>query len=119
MNLAQQADNPNIQIFFPAGPNGKRSAFALPYYIGLVAGAPDSENGKKLIDFLLSQNAQKEVSSVGQGLPVRTDVHPTDENFKKLKAAMKGVEIWSPNWSQVLADLKQDVADYNQAVSSN
>lgn len=119
MNLAQQADNPNIQIFFPAGPNGKRSAFALPYYIGLVAGAPDSENGKKLIDFLLSQDAQKEVSSVGQGLPVRTDVHPTDENFKKLKAALKGVEIWSPNWSQVLADLKQDVADYNQAVSSN
>jgi 2-aminoethylphosphonate transport system substrate-binding protein len=119
MNLAQQADNPNIKIFFPAGPDGKKTVFALPYYIALVAGAPDSANGKKLIDFLLTKEAQKEVSSVAQGLPVRTDVHPTDENFKKLHATLKGVTVWSPDWTAVLANLKQDVADYNQAISSN
>ena len=37
MNMSQMADNPNIQVFWPAGPDGKRSTFALPYYVGLVA----------------------------------------------------------------------------------
>jgi len=119
MNLAQMRNNPNVQVFFPAGPNGKRSVFSLPYYIGLVANAPHAENGKKLIDFLLSEAAQKEVSSVAQGFPVRSDVHPTDENFKKLNAMLEGVEIWSPDWAQVLADLQADVAAYNKAISAN
>jgi 2-aminoethylphosphonate transport system substrate-binding protein len=119
MNLAQQQANPNIKIFFPAGPDGKKTAFTMPYYIALVAGGPDSDNGKKLIDFLLSEPAQKEVSSVAQGLPVRTDVHPDDENFKKLHSMIEGVEIWQPDWGQVLKDLKADVAAYNQAISSN
>ncbi|MGY5774701.1 2-aminoethylphosphonate ABC transporter substrate-binding protein [Rhizobium sp. LEGMi135b] len=119
MNLAQQADNPNIKIFFPAGPDGKKTAFSLPYYIALVSSAPHSENGKKLIDFLLSEEAQKDVSAVAQGLPVRTDVHPTDENFKKLHAIMEGIEIWTPDWNKVLADLKQDVDAYGKAIASN
>jgi 2-aminoethylphosphonate transport system substrate-binding protein len=118
MNLSQSADNPNIKIFFPAGPDGKKTAFALPYYIALVAGGPDSENGKKLIDFLLSEDAQKEISSVAQGFPVRTDIKPDDENFKKLNAMLEGVEIWSPDWAKVLADLKDDVAAYNQAIAN-
>jgi len=119
MNLAQMRSNPNVQVFFPAGPNGKRSVFSLPYYIGLVANAPHADNGKKLIDFLLSEAAQKEVSLVAQGFPVRSDVHPTDENFKKLNAMLEGVEIWSPDWAQVLADLQADVAAYNKAISGN
>lgn len=119
MNLAQMRSNPNVQVFFPAGPNGKKSVFALPYYIGLVANAPHAENGRKLIDFLLSEPAQKEVSMVAQGFPVRTDVHPTDENFKKLNAMLEGVEIWQPDWAQVLSDLQSDVAAYNKAISSN
>lgn len=119
MNLAQQADNPNIKIFFPAGPDGKKTAFPLPYYIALVSSAPHSENGKKLIDFLLSEDAQKDVSAVAQGLPVRTDIHPTDENFAKLHAIMDGIEIWSPDWTKVLADLKQDVDAYGKAIASN
>ena len=58
MNMSQMADDPNIRVFWPAGPNGERSALPLPYYIGLVAGAPDADNGKKLIEFLLSKEAQ-------------------------------------------------------------
>jgi 2-aminoethylphosphonate transport system substrate-binding protein len=119
MNLAQQTDNPNIAVFFPAGPNGKKSIFPLPYYIGLVANAPDAANGRKLIDFLLTREAQEDVSKVAQGLPVRSDVHPTDANFTKLNAYLKGVEIWSPDWDKVLADLKDDVAAYNKAISAN
>jgi 2-aminoethylphosphonate transport system substrate-binding protein len=118
MNLAQMRNNPNVQVFFPAGPDGKRSVFTLPYYIGLVAGAPHADNGKKLIDFLLSEAAQKEVSSVAQGFPVRTDVHPTDDNFKKLNAMLQGVEIWSPDWNKVLSELQADVAAYNKAIAT-
>lgn len=46
MNLAQMRSNPNVQVFWPAGPDGKRSTLALPYYVGLVQGAPQSANGK-------------------------------------------------------------------------
>ena len=118
MNLAQMRNNPNVQVFFPEGPNGKKSVFALPYYIGLVAGAPHAENGKKLIDWLLSEPAQAEISSVAQGFPVRSDVHPSDENFKKLNAMLEGVEIWSPDWNDVLSNLQADVAAYNKAIAN-
>jgi 2-aminoethylphosphonate transport system substrate-binding protein len=118
MNLAQMQDNPNIRVFWPTGPDGKRAAFALPYYIALVTGAPHADNGKKLIDFLLSKQAQETVSSIAQGLPVREDVHPTDENYKKLHDMMEGVDIWSPNWAQVLQDLPQDVSRWHQETGS-
>jgi 2-aminoethylphosphonate transport system substrate-binding protein len=119
MNLAQMRDNANVRVFFPAGPDGKRTAFPLPYYIGLVANAPHADAGKKLIDWLLSEAAQKEISSVALGIPARTDVHPTDENFKKLNAMLEGVQIWYPDWDQVLKDLPADVAAYNKAISGN
>jgi 2-aminoethylphosphonate transport system substrate-binding protein len=119
MNMRQMADNPNIRVFWPTGPDGKRSTFALPYYIGLVHGAPDAENGKKLIDFLLSKDAQSTVSSVAMGLPVRTDVTPTDENYKNLRHIMEGVAVWSPSWDQVVASLKTDVASWQKATGSD
>ena len=119
MNLAQMRDNPNIAVFFPAGPDGKRATFSLPYYIGLVAGAPHAANGRKLIDFLMSADAQQAISKSAYGLPTRTDVHPTDNNFKTLNATLQGVDIWAPDWNQVMHDLKTDVAAYNDAISSN
>jgi 2-aminoethylphosphonate transport system substrate-binding protein len=119
MNTAQSADNPNIKIFFPEGPDGKKTAFALPYYIALVKSGPNADNGKKLVDFLLSAEAQKQISSVARGFPVRTDVKPDDETFKNLNAMLEGVEIWTPDWAKVLDTLKDDVAAYNQAISSN
>jgi 2-aminoethylphosphonate transport system substrate-binding protein len=118
MNLSQTPDNPNIHIFWLAGPDGKRSTFALPYYIGLVQGAPHADAGKKLIEFLLSQDAQSQVSAVALGVPSRQDVHPTDDNYKKLQAMMQGVDIWYPDWNQVLTDLKADVARWHDATGS-
>jgi 2-aminoethylphosphonate transport system substrate-binding protein len=118
MNLSQMADNPNIRVFWPAGPDGGRSAMPLPYYIALVAGAPDSDNGKKLIEFLLSKEAQETVSSVAIGEPVRKDVKPTDANYVKLHEAMKGVTIWTPDWAQVLKDLPADVARWKESTGS-
>jgi len=118
MNVSQMSDNPNIRVFWPAGPDGQRSTFALPYYVGLVKGAPNADNGKKLIDFLLSKEAQSTVSSVAQGLPVRKDVTPTDDAFKNLHKMMEGVVVWTPDWSKVLTDLQGDVAKWHQVTGS-
>jgi 2-aminoethylphosphonate transport system substrate-binding protein len=118
MNSSQMADNPNIKIFWPAGPDGTRSTFALPYYVGLVNGAPNAENGKKLIDFLLSKEAQSTVSSVALGIPARKDVTPTDANFTKLKDALKDVTIWSPDWDDALNKLPDYIKRWNEATGS-
>jgi 2-aminoethylphosphonate transport system substrate-binding protein len=118
MNMSQMADNPNIRVFWPAGKDGKRSTFALPYYVALVHGAPHSANGKKLIDFLLSRESQEKVSAVAIGLPVRQDVKPTDDNYKKIAQAMEGVEIWTPDWNAVLKDLQADVARWHEVTGS-
>jgi 2-aminoethylphosphonate transport system substrate-binding protein len=118
MNMVQMKDNPNIRVFWPAGPDGVRTAMSLPYYVGLVNGAPDSNNGKKLIEFLLSKKAQSTVSSVAYGLPVRKDVTPTDANYKSFHTAMQGVKIWTPDWSSVLKDLSADVARWRQVTGS-
>ncbi|MBS0321117.1 MAG: 2-aminoethylphosphonate ABC transporter substrate-binding protein [Proteobacteria bacterium] len=119
MNLAQMRTNPNVKIFWPSGPDGKKSVFSLPYYIGLVNGAPNAENGKKLIDWLMSASAQAEISKVAMGFPVRTDVKPEDDTYKMMSSMLQGMDVWSPDWNAVLTDLKADVAAYNQAISGN
>jgi 2-aminoethylphosphonate transport system substrate-binding protein len=118
MNFSQMADNPNIKIFWPAGPDGQRTTFSLPYYVALVHGAPHGDAGKKLISFLLSREAQATVSSIAQGLPARQDVHPTDNNYKQLQSMLQGVRIWTPDWARVLTDLKADVARWHEATGS-
>jgi 2-aminoethylphosphonate transport system substrate-binding protein len=118
MNFAQMADNPNLRIFWPADAKGERITLSLPYYIGLVKGAPHSANGKKLIDFLLSKNAQETVSSIARGIPARSDVKPTDENYKKLHGFMEGVKVITPDWGGVLQDLSKDVARWHEVTGT-
>ncbi len=59
-----------------------------------MQGAPHADAGKKLIDFLLTKEAQSTVSEVAQGIPVRNDVHPTDASYKTIQSLLAGVEIW-------------------------
>lgn len=118
MNLSQMARNPNVKIFWPADDKGERSALALPYTIGLVQNGPNSENGKKLINFLLDKPAQSSVSARSWGLPVRSDVAPDDANFKAAKAALDGVKSWEPNWDDVAVSLSADIARWHQVTDS-
>jgi 2-aminoethylphosphonate transport system substrate-binding protein len=114
MNVDQMKTNPNIRVFWPAAPDGTRSTFALPYYIGLVKGAPHADAGKKLIDFLLSTDAQMTLSSLANGIPVRKDVKPTDENFTKVHKMMEGITVWTPDWTKVLDELSEDAAKWRE-----
>ncbi|MBF7855890.1 ABC transporter substrate-binding protein, partial [Klebsiella pneumoniae] len=118
MNLSQMARNPNVKIFWPADDKGERSALALPYTIGLVQNGPNSENGKKLINFLLDKPAQSSVSARSCGLPVRNDVAPDDANFKAAKAALDGVKSWEPNWDDVAVSLSADIARWHKVTDS-
>jgi 2-aminoethylphosphonate transport system substrate-binding protein len=110
MNLQQLADNPNIRIFWPAGPAGERSALSMPYYAGLGAEAPHPDHAKALIEFLLSKEAQQEVG----GAPVRKDVTRADAAYGTFRDAMKGVAAWTPDWAQVLKDMPADVARWHK-----
>ncbi|VUT08638.1 2-aminoethylphosphonate ABC transporter substrate-binding protein [Klebsiella spallanzanii] len=118
MNLSQMARNPNVQIFWPADAKGERSALALPYTVGLVQNAPNGENGKKLINFLLDKPAQASVSALSWGLPVRSDVAPEDNNFKAAKAALDGVKSWEPDWDDVAVSLSADIARWHKVTDS-
>lgn len=119
MNYADMKSMPNQGIFFPAAnATGKPTSFALPYAAGLVKDAPHSENGKKLLDFLLTPEVQQEVSSVGGGFPARSDVTATDANAAKLKEIMAGVEIFTPDWAKVNTDLTSYVDAWKTATGS-
>ncbi|MFG1646875.1 2-aminoethylphosphonate ABC transporter substrate-binding protein [Amycolatopsis sp. NPDC049252] len=115
MNLAEIAKSGGFDVFFPADAQGRRSTFALPYYAGLVTGAPHADEGKKLLDFLFSPEVQAKTSEAF-GIPARTDVTGTGANAEKIKAALQGVDIWNPDWTAVLAKLDADLAAYKKAV---
>jgi 2-aminoethylphosphonate transport system substrate-binding protein len=109
---------PNNKIFFPAGNDGKPSTFSLPYMAGLVKGAPDAENGKKLIDFLLSEGSQLDASKVAYGFPARTDVKPTDANYAALNALLSGVSIFPVDWNDIAQNYNSDVKAWDTATGT-
>lgn len=118
LQMAEQsiaADKSAYEVFFPKTDDGKRATVALPYVMGLAAGAPDKANGDKLIEFLLSKEVQQTISGDAFGIPVRSDVTPTDANYQTLKKALDGVEIWQPDWTSVLGSLDDTVAAYKTA----
>ncbi|MEC4575965.1 2-aminoethylphosphonate ABC transporter substrate-binding protein [Streptomyces virginiae] len=118
MNFAQSKSMPNLGIWFPAKDGGRPTTFALPYAAGLVTKAPHSENGKKLLDHLLGEEAQKLVSEVGGGFPARTDVKPTDANAVELTKLMTGVEIFEPDWADIDKNLTAYVDAWKSATGS-
>ncbi|MFC8170437.1 2-aminoethylphosphonate ABC transporter substrate-binding protein [Streptomyces sp. NPDC057235] len=118
MNFAQSKSMPNLGIWFPAKGDGKPTTFALPYAAGLVNKAPHTENGRKLLDFLLSEGAQREVSAVGGGFPARKDVRPTDANALALAGLLEGVEVFEPDWADIDANLTAYVDAWKSATGS-
>ncbi|WP_406310044.1 extracellular solute-binding protein [Streptomyces sp. NBC_00623] len=118
MNYAQSKDMPNLGIWFPAKSGSKPTTFALPYAAGLVSKAPHSANGKKLLDFMLSEQAQKDVSEVGGGFSARKDIEATDANAIELSKLMGGVEVFEPDWSDIGADLDGYVDAWKTATGS-
>ncbi|MEU8774028.1 2-aminoethylphosphonate ABC transporter substrate-binding protein [Streptomyces sp. NPDC048606] len=118
MNFAQSKSMPNLGIWFPAREGGKPTTFALPYAAGLVDRAPHAENGRKLLDFMLGEEAQKLVSEVGGGFPARSDIKPTDANAVELTRIMAGVEVFEPDWADIDGNLTGYVDAWKSATGS-
>jgi 2-aminoethylphosphonate transport system substrate-binding protein len=118
MNFAQSKHMPNLGIWFPAKDGGKPTTFALPYAAGLVENAPHAAHGKKLLDFMLSEQAQKDVSAVGGGFSARKDIEATDAGAVELAGLMKGVEVFEPDWSTLSTDLDEYVDAWKTATGS-
>jgi len=110
-----QADKSTFEVFFPKNDDGSRVTLPLPYVMGLAAKAPHEASAAKLMDYLLTKPVQESISSSALGLPVRSDVTPTDANYAALQKTMAGVTVWTPNWTEVLAGLDADVKAYNSA----
>ncbi|MEU3824483.1 2-aminoethylphosphonate ABC transporter substrate-binding protein [Streptomyces sp. SID486] len=118
MNYAQTKSMPGLGIWFPAGPGGRPSTFALPYAAGLVTRAPHSGNGRKLLDFMLGRRQQQEVSEIGGGFSSRKDVKATDADAIALAGLMDGVEVFEPDWDDIDRNLTSYVEDWKSATGS-
>ncbi|MFI1656181.1 2-aminoethylphosphonate ABC transporter substrate-binding protein [Streptomyces sp. NPDC020472] len=118
MNFAQAKTMPNLGLWFPARGGGKPTTFALPYAAGLVNKAPHTENGKKLLDFMLSEGAQRQVSAIGGGFPARKDIKGTDANAIELAGLMEGVEVFEPDWADIDKNLTAYVDAWKSATGS-
>ncbi|MFG3584262.1 2-aminoethylphosphonate ABC transporter substrate-binding protein [Streptomyces sp. NPDC047990] len=124
MNYAQSKDMPNLGLWFPRATDkatdaaGRPSTFALPYAAGLVTKAPHSENGRKLLDFMLSAKAQQQVSEIGGGFSARSDIKATDANAIALTKLMDGVEVFEPDWADIDKNLTTYVEDWKSATGS-
>ncbi|MET9519377.1 2-aminoethylphosphonate ABC transporter substrate-binding protein [Streptomyces sp. NPDC002994] len=118
MNFAQSKSMPNLGIWFPAKEGGKPTTFALPYAAGLVNKAPHTANGKKLLDFMLTEGAQQQVSEIGGGFPARTDVKASGPNATELTNLLKGVEIFEPDWNDIGTNLDDYIDAWKSATGS-
>ncbi|MFF8571180.1 2-aminoethylphosphonate ABC transporter substrate-binding protein [Streptomyces sp. NPDC015408] len=118
MNFAQSKSMPNLGIWFPAREGGRPTTFALPYAAGLVSNAPHGENGRKLLDYMLGQKAQRQVSEIGGGFAARQDVKATDTNAIELAKLMDGVEIFEPDWNDIEENLTSYVDAWKSATDS-
>ncbi|MFQ6328196.1 2-aminoethylphosphonate ABC transporter substrate-binding protein [Nocardia sp. CWNU-33] len=120
MNLANIKDKGSkFTLFFPAAADGKRSTVAVPYVMGMTKGAPHKPAAEKLMEFLLSADAQKTLPDAF-AVPARTELRdaPATGTGPSAAATLKGVEIVNVDWNRVLRELDGDVATYQQATGS-
>ncbi|MBJ8342103.1 2-aminoethylphosphonate ABC transporter substrate-binding protein [Antrihabitans sp. YC3-6] len=119
MNLTSiRDDGSKFNVFFPASADGKRTTIAVPYVMGLAKGAPNTENAKKLMEFMLSSDVQKTLGTEALAVPARSDAASADTAPGSPAALLKDVEVYHPDWNTVITELDADVAAYQKATGS-
>ncbi|NTY60714.1 2-aminoethylphosphonate ABC transporter substrate-binding protein [Mycolicibacterium sphagni] len=122
MNLGSiKDDGSKFVIFFPEMADHTRTTVALPYVAGVTKGAPHADGAKKLLTFLISDDVQKTVAPDALGIPVKDAIAKasagSSDNMTPT-GLLNGVQVWTPDWNTVLADLDADVAAYQKATGS-
>ncbi|MCT9820497.1 2-aminoethylphosphonate ABC transporter substrate-binding protein [Microbacterium sp. W1N] len=118
MNYAQSRAMPNLGIFFLEGTDGTPTTLSVPYYAGLVAGAPHEDAAKKLLDYLYTPEAQELATTAGGGFPARDDITPTGEAADALAEIMSGVTVLYPDWMDISENLDEYVQSWNTATGT-
>jgi 2-aminoethylphosphonate transport system substrate-binding protein len=122
MNLGSiKDDGSKFNIFFPETADHARTTVALPYVAGVTKGAPHTDGAKKLLAFLISDDVQRTVVPDALGIPVKDAIvkaAASSSDTKTPTGLLNGVQVWTPDWNTVLADLDADVAAYQKATGS-
>ena len=121
MNLGSiKDDGSKFTIFIPADASGKKTTVSLPYVAGVTKGAPHADGAKKLLAYLISEDAQKTVGPEALGIPVLTSLTESAGSAEPNTpaAVLDGVDVMVPDWNSVLADLDADLAAYQKATGS-
>ena len=72
--VAISQDRP-VRMIIPEQGEGGQGALLIPTTVSLIRNSPNAENGKKLIDFLLSPEVEEMLAkSVAGQIPVRTEI---------------------------------------------
>ena len=120
MNLATiKKDGGKFGIFFPAMPDGSRTTISLSYVAGVTANTEQPDGAKKLLAFLLSDEAQRALATQAFGIPVREAIAKEAADITDPMTpnnVLKGVTLSTPDWNTVLDQLESDVADYKKAI---
>nr|WP_280407972.1 2-aminoethylphosphonate ABC transporter substrate-binding protein [Nocardia brasiliensis] len=109
-----------FSVFFPAAADGKKSTVAVPYVMGLAKGAPHQADAEKLMEFLLSAQAQRSLGTDAFAVPARAELRetPADGSGPSPSSVLQGVELLPVDWDKVLTDLDGDLAAYQKATGS-
>ncbi|BCK54451.1 2-aminoethylphosphonate ABC transporter substrate-binding protein [Nocardia wallacei] len=121
MNLASiKEKGSRFTVFFPATADGKRSTVAVPYVMGMAKGAPHRDAARKLMEYLLSTEAQRTLGPDAMAFPARRDVPdvPPADGAVSPSALIRDVTVVRPDWNEVLEDLDGDIAAYQKATGS-
>ena len=119
MNLASIKDGSKFSVFFPASADTTRTTVSLPYVAGVTADSQRPDAARKLLAFLLSDEAQKAVVTEASGRPAReaiaAQMTAADDPLSPT-GVLNGVTLWVPDWNEVAAELDADIAEYTKAV---
>jgi len=82
----------------------------MPTAVVLLKGGPHPENGKKLIDFLLSADVERRMAEAAAHMPLRADVpaqpnvrsaldiRPMQVDYSKLATTLERIQPWLREW---------------------
>lgn len=109
-----------FSVFFPAAADGKKATVAVPYVMGLAKGAPHHADAEKLMEFLLSAQAQRSLGTDAFAVPARAELRETlaAGSGPSPSSVLQGVELLPVDWDKVLTDLDGDLAAYQKATGS-
>jgi iron(III) transport system substrate-binding protein len=107
-NVALRDGKPVRMVLPDQGPD-QLGALIIPNTVALIRDCPHPENGKRLIDYLLSREVEKAMIECGAAqMPVRADIPPPRDT-----PSLAGIKAMDVDWNQVETKLT-DVSHFTE-----